>query len=279
MDRSVRDMAISGMNNYNFLFNNSNNLAGLTNSLFGGGSSMLGDYAMIKSGTYKKLLTAYYKTEKASSEGSDSESSTAKPYRYDRFAEKKKMETATTKNSTVSKQYMSIRDEAGDLRTSAYALNSYTLYREKIGEDGTASYDRDGIKKAVKSFVSDYNNLLTASSKMDGISMSKGVYNGVSGLMKETKTNEAALNAIGISIGKDNKLVLDEEKLGNADINAISSLFKGSASYGSSVSTKASDIAREANSSAFSATRTSSSYSSAGRYSSLNMQNILNQML
>ena len=267
-----------GMNNNNYLFNSSNNLAGLTNSLFGGGSSMLGDYAMIKSGTYKKLLTAYYKSDKVSSGSSDSESSTATK-RYDRFAEKKQMEDAATKNSTVSKQYMTIRDEAGDLRTSAYALNSYTLYNEKTGEDGTTSYDREGIKKAVKNFVSDYNNLLTAASNTDGISMSKGVYNGLSSLMKETKNNEAALNAIGITIGSDNKLVLDTEKLDSAEISSISSLFKGSSSYGSSVSTKASDIAREANTSAFSATKTSSSYSSTGYYSVTgNITNILNQL-
>lgn len=276
-------MAISGMNNNNYLFSSgnvrSNNLAGLTSSLFGSGSSMLGDYAMIKSGTYKKLLTAYYKTERVSSESSDSETTTKKSNRYDRFAEKKQME-AQAKKSEENNKYVTIRNEAGDLRTSAYALNSYTLYREKTAEDGTTSYDRDGIKKAVKSFVTDYNNLLTASSKVDSANMASGVASGISGLMKQTKSNEAALNAIGISIGKDNKLVLDEEKLGSADINSISSLFKGTSSYGNSVSTKASEIARQANTTAFNATRTSSSYSQRGNYSVTGYtNNILDQFL
>ena len=158
-------------------------------------------------------------------------------------------------------------------------MNSYTLYREKTAEDGTTSYDRDGIKTAVKNFVTDYNNLLTASSKVDSTTMSSGVYSSVSGLMKQTKTNEAALNAIGITIGKDNKLVLDEEKLGNADINAISSLFKVSSSYGNSVSTKASEIYRQANTTAFNANRTSSIYSQNGSYSVTgNVNSILNQL-
>lgn len=276
-------MAISGMNNNNYLFSSgnvrNNNLAGLTSSLFGSGSSMLGDYAMIKSGTYKKLLTAYYKTERVSSESSDSETTTKKSNRYDRFAEKKQME-AQAKKSEENNKYVTIRNEAGDLRTSAYALNSYTLYREKTAEDGTTSYDRDGIKTAVKNFVSDYNNLLTASSKVDSTSMASGVATGISGLMKQTKSNEAALNAIGISIGKDNKLVLDEEKLGSADVNSISSLFKGSSSYGNSVSTKASEIARQANTTAFNATRISSSYSQRGNYSVTGYtNNILDQFL
>lgn len=277
-------MAISGMNNNNYLFGSgnvrNNNLAGLTSSLFGSGSSMLGDYAMIKSGTYKKLLTAYYKTDRVSSDkSSDSETTTNKSKRYDRFAEKKQME-AQAKKSEENNKYVTIRNEAGDLRTSAYALNSYTLYREKTAEDGTTSYDRDGIKKAVKSFVTDYNNLLTASSKVDSASMASGVATGISGLMKQTKSNEAALNAIGISIGKDNKLVLDEEKLGSADVNSISALFKGSSSYGNSVSTKASEIARQANTTAFNATRISSSYSYGGRYSVTGYtNNILDQFL
>ena len=104
---------ISGMNNYSFMFNSgntsNNNLAGLTSSLFGGGSNMLGDYAMIKSGTYKKLLTAYYKADKVSTDNTSTETP-KKSERYDRFAEKKKMETQT-KNSEVTNQYLTIKNE------------------------------------------------------------------------------------------------------------------------------------------------------------------------
>ena len=42
-------------NYFSGLFGNASNNSGLTNSLFGGGSNMLGDYSMIKSGAYKKL--------------------------------------------------------------------------------------------------------------------------------------------------------------------------------------------------------------------------------
>lgn len=268
---------ISGMNNYSFLFNSSNtsnnNLAGLTSSLFGGGSSMLGDYAMIKSGTYKKLLNAYYKADKVSTDNTSTETA-KKSERYDRFAEKKKMETQT-KNSEVTNQYLTIKNEAGDLRSSAYALNSYTLYKEKTAEDGTKSYDRDEIKKAVKSFVSDYNTLISAGSKVNDLSMSSKM----SGLVKETNSHADMLASVGITIGKDNKLVLDEEKLASAEIDNFVKLFKGSGSYGDNISFKASEIARQANSSAFNATR-ASSYSQSGSYSVLgNSNNLLDQFL
>lgn len=269
---------ISGMNNYSFLFNSgntsNNNLAGLTSSLFGGGSSMLGDYAMIKSGTYKKLLTAYYKADKVSTDNTSTET-TKTSERYDRFAEKKKLETqAQTKNSEATNQYLVIKNEAGDLRSSAYALNSYTLYKEKTAEDGTKSYDRDEINKAVKSFVSDYNSLITASSKVNDLSISSKM----SGLAKETNSHADMLSAVGISIGKDNKLVLDEEKLASAEIDDFVKLFKGSGSYGDNISFKASEIARQANSSAFNATR-ASSYSQSGSYSVMgNTNSILNQL-
>ena len=56
----------SNRNLYNSLFNFSNRNSGLSslNNLMLGSSNVLGDYSMIKSGTYKKLLTAYYDIQK-----------------------------------------------------------------------------------------------------------------------------------------------------------------------------------------------------------------------
>lgn len=266
---------MAGVNNYNFLFNSgnsNNNLAGLTNSLFGGTSSMLGDYAMIRSGTYKKLLTSYYRTQKANSE--DGTDTSSKRYnRFDRTEKKVEQTEAQKKAAEMKNNFLTVKTEAGDLRSSAYALNSYTLYNEKTAEDGTRSYDRDAIKKAVKSYVSDYNNLITASSNVK----STGISSNVTGITKLTNDNQELLSSVGITVGKDNKLVLDEEKLGSADVNTLSKLFKGTGSYGSNVSTRATEIARQANSSAYNVTRASSSYSRGGSYSVMgNKNNTLN---
>lgn len=254
---------ISGMNNYSFLFTSSssskNNLANLTNSLFGGSSGgMLGDYAMIKSGTYKKLLTAYYKMQESDSDKTSTDKTT------------KKEQTSEETN-----KYLAVKNQATDLKASADALNDYALYKGTTGEDGKTTYDRDGIKNAVKSFVSDYNSLIGASSKVDSTSMLSKTL----GMIKQTNSNQKMLNKVGITIGKDNKLILDEEKLASADISEISSLFKGSGSYGNMISSKASEIARQANSSAYSSTR-ASSYSQSGSYSVMgNTNSMLDQLL
>ena len=125
----------------------------------------------------------------------------------------------------------------------------------------------------MKSFVSDYNTLITAGSKVNDLSMSSKM----SGLVKETNSHADMLASVGITIGKDNKLVLDEEKLAGAEIDNFVKLFKGSGSYGDNISFKASEIARQANSSAFNATR-ASSYSQSGSYSLLgNNSNLLDQ--
>lgn len=254
---------ISGMNDYSFLFTSSsssgNNLASLTNSLFSGTSnSMLGDYAMIKSGAYKKLLTAYYKTQENDSDSTSTDKTTQKE-----------------QTSEETNKYLAVKNQATDLKTSSDALNDYSLYKGTAGEDGTITYDRDAIKKAVSSFVSDYNSLISSSTKVDSTS----VLSKTLSLVKETSSNQKLLNSIGITIGQDNKLVLDEEKLNSADINKISSLFKGSGSYGNVVSSKASEIARQANSNAYGSTK-ASSYSQSGSYSVMgNTNSMLDQLL
>lgn len=72
-----------------------------------------------------------------------------------------------------------------------------------------------------------------------GDAESLGVLSKTLNIQKATATNKGLLKSIGITIGKDNKLVVDEEKLNNASISDLTSLFKGSGSYGDSVSKKA----------------------------------------
>ena len=71
----------SNLNNYSFLFSNTS--SNKTNSLdlfSNSGSNPLGDYALIKSGVYKKLLNAYYQkngtTDKTTSTTDGEEDST-----------------------------------------------------------------------------------------------------------------------------------------------------------------------------------------------------------
>ena len=87
-------------------------------------------------------------------------------------------------------------------------------------------------------------------------------------MLFRSKKNAGLLADIGITIGDDNKLKLDETKLGKANVTTINSLFAGSGSYGSSVSARASASARLANSAAYTNTR-GTSYTYDGSYSLL----------
>ena len=101
-----------------------------------------------------------------------------------------------------------------------------------------------------------------------GDAESLGVLSKTLNIQKATATNKGLLKSIGITIGKDNKLVVDEEKLNNASISDLTSLFKGSGSYGDSVSKKANEVYKLANNTAMSNTH-ASSYTCNGTYSTM----------
>ena len=101
-----------------------------------------------------------------------------------------------------------------------------------------------------------------------GDAESLGVLSKTLNIQKATATNKGLLKSIGITIGKDNKLVVDEEKLNNASVSDLTSLFKGSGSYGDSVSKKANEVYKLANNTAMSNTH-ASSYTFNGTYSTM----------
>lgn len=236
----------SGNNLFNMFFNTSNtsNSSNTASGLFSGGSSMLGDYALIRSGSYKKLLTAYYDMDKS---------------------DEKSSKTGTKKevsDSTGSLQ--SAKSDASALMDSLSNLGKKSLYKADKDEEGNTVYDTDKINSAVKKYVESYNSFIDSTGDLSSTSMLSKTLN----VVKSTAKNAGLLSDIGITIGSDNKLKLDEEKLKKADVNKISSLFVGSGSYGSSVSTKAAESYRIANSAAYSNTH-ASSYTYNGTYSLL----------
>jgi hypothetical protein len=61
-------------------------------------------------------------------------------------------------------------------------------------------------------------------------------------MVSQTATNENLLGKIGITIGSDNKLSVDEETFKAADMSTVKSLMTGTGSYASNIGTKASLI-------------------------------------
>lgn len=200
----------------------------------------LTDYAMIKNGSYGKLLKAYYA---------------------------KQDETDATASEDATKKSSQMKAAADSLKQSAAALGSASLWEKKKTvtkdeatgvETETEDYDWEAITKAVKSFVTDYNAVIS----LAGDSDTKDVLRNAAWMTGMTDTMEKLLSNVGISIGDDNKLSLDEDALKKANINTLKTIFTCYGSFADKVSTKAGAIS---NASA----RVAGTYNSKGTYSNV----------
>lgn len=197
-------MAIQLKNDVSYLFsslnNNSNNSYGM-NSLY----SLLGDYNSIKTGSYGKLMKAYY-TEAAGEEVSSIAKDRIKKTPVSE--EEKAVATAQTKVD-------SLEDAMSKL---------YTSEEESIWKEG----DMDKIYSAVDSFVKGYNETLESVAEVD----SKTVNNRGLTLINNTEMYKDDLAKIGISINNDDTLSIDKKTFSAASVEQIESVFNGRGSYG-----------------------------------------------
>ena len=193
---------------------------------FGNTSSMLGDYYSIKSGSYHKLLKAYYQKDSAVSSDSS------------------KTQKDDGKVTSDKKQLTEIKQDAADLTDAASALlerGSKSVFKKT--EQGTSyEYNVDGIYKAVKEFADSYNEMIESGQK----SKVNSIVNNTSAMMSLTATNANQLKELGITIGKDHKLSIDKEVFAKADMTVAKSLFNNQGGYGYQVSVKASMAANAA---------------------------------
>lgn len=211
---TVREYA--GGNNYDPYGSNN---SGYTNDFLSGlnvntnnnsGSYDLGDYAMIKNGSYGKLLKAYYGQEKA--------------------------QKATGSKEASSKLTL-MAGNAGGMANAAKALMDDSLWKKK-DED----YDREAITKAVKGFIENYNSTVSSAGESD----TKSVLRNAAWMVKITEANKNILGKVGITITSGNKLEFNEEDLKNADISTLKTLFTGFNSYADKMMTKGNTIANAA---------------------------------
>ena len=202
--------------------NNSNS----SSSLLSSSSDILGisyvDYATIRSGSYFKLLNAYY----GKSSTSDEVGSV--------------LSTSTSKDDT--KTLARIESAAAEMKESAEALltsGSKSVFekvttKDENGETKT-DYDTDAIYQAVKSFVDDYNDVLDQAEDSNTTSILRAAKN----MVNYTSVNERLLNKIGITIGEGNELEIDEETFKKADMSTVKELFGTRGSYGYQIDTQA----------------------------------------
>lgn len=212
-------------------------------TLFGGGAPYIGnsigginvsDYAMIKNGSYGKLIKAYYAQQDA-----------------DKTQYGDSSQTLTLMRSSADSLKKS-GDALGD--ASLYEKKKFTRKDEETGEEPEVwDYDWDAITKAVKTFVDDYNSVVERA----GNSETKNVLRNAAWMTRMTEQSGNLLSKVGITIGDGNKLKFDEETLkkktvlgkSNIELDNIStlkSIFTGYGSFGSQISQKASAISNAA---------------------------------
>lgn len=200
--------SIYGMGNNSFMntFFGTNNTSTNFNTSW---ISSVGDLNMIKSGVYKKALKAYYAKTSAEEEGTNTivGSGTA---------------DSTVKLSNLKSSAQKLYDSANQLKKADYSDGRKP---EKLLDD-------------VKSFVDSYNSNLNNTKKMDSYSILQTAVWGT----EQMNASEGMLNKVGISIGADNTLSIDEDKFKQAKMSDLKTLFSGSGSLADRVAQKASTM-------------------------------------
>ena len=208
-----------------------------TNSLFGSGSSnsssnlysLFSERASIKNGTYKRLLKSYF-----NSVGSDSNGTSAKKNRssnniIDKLL-KEKMYPTVSKDTQEANS--NLTSGLNSLQSSVSALQKSSTYEDT--ENGSTAADK--VVSAMKSYVTNYNNVVTASKS--STLTNKTAY--VANMMSATSKNANELAEIGVTLKQDGTLQLDETKLKGADLSKVQKLFSADniQSYGSTISSR-----------------------------------------
>lgn len=197
-------------------------------NLFGSGNqNFFSDYASIKNGSYGRLMKSYYGSGYSASDKSAS-GSTAN--RSSNVLEKILEERRNPKVSEdVQKANESLTSDISTLKNSVSVLRNEKTYTDT--ENGQSAKDK--VASAVKDYVNQYNNTVSAAKK----STLSGKTANVAAMMRSTAENADKLKEMGITINQNGTLLLNEAQLKKTDISKVQDLFssKDIMSYGSTV--------------------------------------------
>ena len=242
-------------NDYSYLFdslNRSNTGTSSGNNLFA--AIDLGEYHSIKTGTYGKLLKAYY--AEADLKNVDSKDD------VDNKKSKLKEDTAVEKLTEVSGNASTLENSAEKLINrgvdSLFKERELTVKDASGEETKVMGYDTDAIYNAVKDFTDKYNSFVKSVNGSDSSKLDLELDNMTSIVSNYTQ----ALKEVGVTVNEDKTLSVDKDTLKAADISDLKKLFNGNASFTYNVSTKASMIGVTANSEA----NTMKNYTNTGDY-------------
>lgn len=224
----------------NYYAQNSNSIGTLFSSLntsnsTSGTTSLLSDYYSIRNGSYKKLLTAYYD-------------------KLDKGEAKSISNSTSVDSSKTLAEIKSATSELSEATSDLLQKGTKSVFSKENGE-----YDMDAIYNGVKKFVDSYNEVVEEGAKANSSSIERGTNN----LISATSANAKNLAKLGISIGTDDKLSIDETAFKKAGGEAVKAMFNGVGSYAYNISAKSSQLAYNVNTEA----NKSATYGSSGTYS------------
>ena len=217
-------MSMSFMNfwNGNSLYGSNNNSTNLY--------SLFSERNAIKNGTYKKLLKSYYSSLE---ENSGSATSTSKRRGQNNIIDKLlKEKMYPTVSKETQEANTNLTNGIGSLKSSISTLQNENTFEDT--ENGKTASEK--VVSAMKSYVNNYNNVVTAS-KSSTLS-NKTAY--VANMMSTTSKFEKELGEIGVMLKSDGTLQLDETKLKNTDLSKVQKLFSTDniQSYGSTIASR-----------------------------------------
>lgn len=207
-----------------------NTLFGNKNSVSSGSflsASSLGDWGLMRSGVYTKMLKSYYEKTGETSKTTKS-SSWEEKWKTDYDSEMAD-KIGNLQNSTANTVLSGVKSTAKTMQTAA----------DKVSSMDFETSTRDELYSAVKSLTDSYNAVLESTKKTDLVSLSQSM----TWMVNDTKTREGQLEKLGISIDGDNKLSVDKDVFSKADLSDIKSMLEGSSGYAARLSQKAAGLA------------------------------------
>jgi len=199
--------------------------SGLSSSGSSGNMNFLSDYASLKNGSYGRLLKSYYGMGQSSST-SASGTNGNKSYVLDKILEERRNPKVSDE---VKEANSNLESGISSLKNSVSALQNDNTYKDT--ENGQSAQGKTA--SALKSFVSEYNDVVNASKR--STMTNKTAY--IANMMKATAENADKLSEIGVTINSNGTLQFNEGKMKQADLSKVQDLFssKNSMSYGSTV--------------------------------------------
>lgn len=198
IDKSVLNQYT--MTDYSTLFNS---LPKTDTSSGGGLVNLATEFQSIRSGSYGKLLSAYY--QKMENEGQE-----------------EAIEKENTNRQLVAGNSSSLKSAASKLSDMDFS---------KATEEESLN--------AVKDFISSYNSVVDTADDVE----SRGVLRNAVWMTNMMQKSAGLLSDVGISIGENNQLTLDETKWKEASATMKSALFNGRNGLAEKLAYKADRIA------------------------------------